>query len=93
MSAPTIVYLHGFNSSPQSVKACVIAASGGGARPLRRDSTCRELAHRPAAAMRDVCAWIESAPAHSQELALVGSSLGGYLRDVARGALRREGGR
>ena len=92
MSAPTIVYLHGFNSSPQSVKARVIARAAA-ALALRRASTCPQLAHRPAEAMRDVCAWIESAHARRAELALVGSSLGGYLRDVARGALRREGGR
>ena len=77
MSAPTIVYLHGFNSSPQSVKACVIARAAA-ALPAPPRFHVPELAHRPAEAMRDVCAWIESAPANSQELALVGSSLGGY---------------
>ncbi len=77
MSAPTIVYLHGFNSSPQSVKGRAIArAAAALADPPRLHVP--ELAHRPARAMRDVCAWIESAPANSRNLALVGSSLGGY---------------
>jgi len=77
MSAPTIVYLHGFNSSPQSVKGRAIARAAAALRDPPRVHV-PELAHRPAQAMRDVCAWIESAPASSQDLALGGSSLGGY---------------
>ena len=77
MSAPTIIYLHGFNSSPQSVKGRAIARAAAALRDPPRFHV-PELAHRPAQAMRDLCAWIESAPASSQDLALVGSSLGGY---------------
>ena len=77
MSVPTIVYLHGFNSSPQSVKGRAIARAAAGL-PAPPRFHVPELAHRPAQAMRDVCAWIESASVNPQDLALVGSSLGGY---------------
>jgi predicted esterase YcpF (UPF0227 family) len=77
MSAPAVVYLHGFNSAPQSVKGQLIA---------RRAATLPDppvfhlpsLAHRPAEAIRDVCAWIDAAAGDGRDLALVGSSLGGY---------------
>jgi hypothetical protein len=77
MNAPTIVYLHGFNSSPQSVKGRAIARAAAALRdpPL---FYMPDLAHRPAQAMRDVCAWIDAAAVDPRSLALVGSSLGGY---------------
>ncbi len=74
---PTIVYLHGLNSAPQSVKAralgAAIAALPDASRP---QYFAPQLSHRPARAMREVTAWID---AHSpQRLAFVGSSLGGF---------------
>jgi predicted esterase YcpF (UPF0227 family) len=79
---PTIVYLHGLNSSPQSVKARqlgeAIARLPVAARPRYHVPA---LSHRPAEAMREVCAWIDAEvaarDAHAP-FALVGSSLGGY---------------
>ena len=77
MNAPTIVYLHGFNSSPQSVKGRAIARVAA-TLPDPPRFHLPALAHQPAQAMRDVCAWIDSATVERGNLALVGSSLGGY---------------
>jgi predicted esterase YcpF (UPF0227 family) len=79
----TIVYLHGLNSSPQSVKARRLGeAIAGLPLAVRPRYHVPALSHRPAQAMREVCAWIdaESAAREAQAtpLALVGSSLGGY---------------
>lgn len=73
----TIVYLHGLNSSPASVKA---QALGRAIATLPVDSRPEyfvpQLHHRPAAAMRAVGAWVDArSPAL---LTLVGSSLGGF---------------
>ena len=77
MTASTIVYLHGFNSSSHSVKGRVIARAAA-ARPDAPRFHIPDLAHRPAQAMREVCAWIESAAVEAKSLALIGSSLGGF---------------
>jgi predicted esterase YcpF (UPF0227 family) len=76
----TIVYLHGFISSPQSKKAVMlgdylanVVSSVGYRVP--------QLHHRPARAMDEVeaaCAGIEPA-----DLTLVGSSLGGFYATLA----------
>jgi uncharacterized protein len=72
-----LVYLHGFNSSPASVKARAlgraIAALPERERP---EYFVPHLSHRPAEAVRAVSAWIRSHDAGS--LTLVGSSLGGF---------------
>lgn len=75
--AATIVYLHGLNSAPASVKARAlgeaIAALPDGSRP---EYAVPQLSHRPASAMRAVSEWIdERKPA---VLTFVGSSLGGF---------------
>ena len=77
MSAPTMVYLHGFNSSPQSVKGRAIARAAA-TLPHPPVFHLPDLAHRPAQAMRDVCTWIDSAAIDPRTLALIGSSLGGF---------------
>jgi predicted esterase YcpF (UPF0227 family) len=77
MSAATIVYLHGFNSSPQSVKARAIARAAA-ALPDAPRFHIPDLAHRPAQAMREVCAWIDAAVPKKRNLAFIGSSLGGF---------------
>ena len=77
MTRATLVYLHGFNSSPQTVKGRKLAAA---ARrwPTRRAFYLPELHHRPAVAMRDVCAWVDANMSDLASLTFVGSSLGGY---------------
>ena len=77
MSAPAIVYLHGFNSAPQSVKGQLI---GRRAAALADPPVFHlpRLAHRPAEAIREVCAWIDAEVPVGRGLALIGSSLGGY---------------
>ena len=77
MNGPTIVYLHGFNSSAQSVKGRTIARAAA-ALPDPPRFHIPDLAHRPAQAMREVCAWIETAAVEPRALALIGSSLGGF---------------
>ena len=75
--AVNIVYLHGLNSSPQSVKARALGDAIGAFPDLKRPRYfVPQLAHRPEAAMREVRAWIEAHDPTS--IALVGSSLGGF---------------
>jgi hypothetical protein len=77
-SPATIVYLHGFRSSPASRKAAqldaAVAALPASARP---QLWVPALTHRPAAAIADVVAWVER-HADAAHLAFIGSSLGGY---------------
>jgi uncharacterized protein len=77
----TIVYLHGFNSSPGSVKARKLERAAA-ALPSPPLVYIPQLNHQPARAMRDVCSWLDArnareASAHAA-LTFVGSSLGGY---------------
>ena len=74
---PTLVYLHGFNSEPQSVKGQMLArAAATVSEPTRFYSP--QLDHRPERAIRDVRAWIEREVPDKRELTLIGSSLGGF---------------
>ena len=76
-----IVYLHGFNSGPASVKAqqlgIAIAALDENSRP---GYFVPQLHHRPARAMREVIASVDATAIRAAHAALtfVGSSLGGY---------------
>ena len=78
---PTLVYLHGFRSSPQSRKARqfvqAVDALPTATRPRLFVPTLQNV---PAMAVAMVSAWIErelgASAAH--EMTLVGSSLGGY---------------
>ena len=77
MTRATLVYLHGFNSSPQTVKGRKLAAAAAVlVQPPRVHIPT--LHHRPATAMREVCAWVDANVADGAALTLVGSSLGGY---------------
>jgi predicted esterase YcpF (UPF0227 family) len=71
----TILYLHGFRSSPASYKARVVtqrmAVLGHGA-----DLICPQLPASPQAAMALALALVQDVPA--AELAVIGSSLGGF---------------
>jgi predicted esterase YcpF (UPF0227 family) len=74
---PTLVYLHGFNSAPQSVKGQMLARAAA-ALPYPPRFHLPQLPHRPAQAMREVCEWIDRQALRRDELALIGSSLGGF---------------
>lgn len=80
MSSPTLVYLHGFRSSPQSRKAQLfvrrVAALPAAVRPVLH---VPDLGHEPAEAVARVAAWIEREIGDpAADLTLVGSSLGGF---------------
>ena len=74
----TIVYLHGFRSSPASIKATqlrdYVALMPGAVKPRLH---IPELVHRPATAVAEVAAWVER-EADPNALTFIGSSLGGY---------------
>ena len=77
MTRATLVYLHGFNSSPQTVKGRKLAAAAAAlAAPAR--VYIPPLHHRPARAMRDVRTWLDANVVDRAALTFVGSSLGGY---------------
>ena len=71
----TIVYLHGFRSSPASIKATRLRAYVE-AMPSPPVLHVPALQHRPAAAVREVAEWVERNACG--DVAFVGSSLGGF---------------
>ncbi len=80
MARPTIVYLHGFRSSPASIKAAAVtaavAAIDAAARP-RLHVPALEFA--PLQAVAAVDAWVRGNVADpAASLTFVGSSLGGF---------------
>ena len=77
---PTIVYLHGFRSSPASVKAAAVAAAVAALpEPVRPWLHVPALDTCPARAVAAVETWIRGNVATpEQSLTLVGSSLGGF---------------
>jgi predicted esterase YcpF (UPF0227 family) len=80
MSA-TIVYLHGFNSSPASAKAQQLGNAIAALDPRSRPAYfVPQLPHRPATALRSVMDWVDAAncPSGKDTLTFVGSSLGGF---------------
>ena len=70
-----ILYLHGFRSSPQSMKARVISERMA-ALGLSDQLVCPQLPASPKLAMELALSLIEGVPA--EQLSIVGSSLGGY---------------
>ena len=77
MTHATVVYLHGFNSSPRTVKGGKLAAAAAALSDPPR-IYIPALHHRPATAMREVCTWVDANVAGVATLTFVGSSLGGY---------------
>ena len=77
---PTIVYLHGFRSSPASIKANAMASAVAALPRARRPRLhIPFLRDGPAASIAQTAAWVESnVPDPHRSLTLVGSSLGGY---------------
>lgn len=78
--SPVIVYLHGFRSSPASVKAQqMLAAVAALPRAHRPVLHVPFLDQGPAASIAKLRAWIEAQVADpKRDLTLVGSSLGGF---------------
>jgi len=70
-----IIYLHGFNSSPQSHKARHFAAEMA-RRGLADRFVCPKLPHRPAEAIALAARELANRPADA--VTFVGSSLGGF---------------
>ena len=80
-SMTTLIYLHGFRSSPQSIKARCFARAVAAVPAARRPRLIvPALPAEPAAAIADVAAWIERETdgGSAGALTLIGSSLGGY---------------
>lgn len=73
----TIVYLHGFRSSPHSTKARLLGQAMA-ARGRASEYFAPALPISPAHAVRDVLTLVETHTHDPSELALIGSSLGGY---------------
>jgi predicted esterase YcpF (UPF0227 family) len=74
-----IVYLHGFRSSPASVKATAVAAAVAGVPSSRRPRLHVPFLHGgPAANMAATMRWIDANVRDARGLTLVGSSLGGF---------------
>jgi len=85
-----LMYLHGFNSSPQSVKAReIVARVAALPESLRPQILVPELPPRPAQAMAEVCALVDRIGASA--LTLIGSSLGGYYATWLAERYTREG--
>lgn len=72
----TLVYLHGFNSAPQSIKGQLLARAVA-ALPAPPRFHLPQLPLRPAEAMREVAQWVEQ-HATATALTFIGSSLGGF---------------
>lgn len=77
---PSIVYLHGFASSPASAKACLLTAAVAALPPpLRPRLHVPMLQFAPREAVAQVAAWVRREVAEpASTLTFVGSSLGGY---------------
>ncbi len=74
----TIVYLHGFRSSPASIKATRLSeAVAALPQAVRPQLHVPELVHRPAQAIAGVIDWVDR-HADPAVLTFIGSSLGGY---------------
>ena len=70
-----ILYLHGFRSSPQSMKARLMAAHFA---TTGHRFVCPQLPASPALAMELACELIEDRGDAAKDWALIGSSLGGF---------------
>jgi len=75
MNTPLYIYVHGFNSSPQSMKARVFSAYMQ-QQGLAEDVLVPELSHWPAQAMLQLREIVEAN--QQRQIILLGSSLGGF---------------
>ena len=79
-AATRIAYLHGFSSSPASIKGQLLARAVE-ALPVetRPEYFMPQLSPRPREAVESVCAWVErAAKVNAASLTFIGSSLGGF---------------
>jgi len=76
MRGVTIVYLHGFNSSPQTIKGRLLG-SAVAALPAPPRYHVPQLSHRPREAVDSVAQWLAD-HARDDAVTLIGSSLGGF---------------
>lgn len=72
-----LLYLHGFNSSPQSHKARVLYEYMH-ERGLAEALHIPRIPPQPAAAFADLCELYESLAVENRQVAVIGSSLGGF---------------
>jgi predicted esterase YcpF (UPF0227 family) len=87
VSQPTIIYLHGFRSSPASVKARLLQDARAALPPSQRPWLhVPALDHRPAQAIALILDL--SSRVHPAALTFVGSSLGGFYATCAAERLR-----
>lgn len=70
-----ILYLHGFRSSPQSMKARLMAAHFAA---TEHRFVCPQLPASPAGAIEIACDFIEDRGDAARDWAVIGSSLGGF---------------
>lgn len=75
MQTPLFIYVHGFNSSPSSIKAQLLVEYLGQAQ-IDVDYEVPKLSHWPAHAIEQLETLIETAA--DRPITLIGSSLGGY---------------
>ena len=75
MQTPLFIYVHGFNSSPSSIKAQLLGQYLSDAQ-IDVDYEVPELSHWPAQAIKQLETIIEAVP--DRPITLIGSSLGGY---------------
>jgi len=75
--SPTLVYLHGFNSSPQTIKGRLLASAAAALQVPPRFHL-PQLPPRPSEAMRIVTQWVDAHVQRAAALTFVGSSLGGF---------------
>lgn len=74
-----VVYLHGFSSSPASVKGQLLARAIDEAPPEKRPAYfLPQLSPRPREALATVCSWVDREAPDGAGLTFVGSSLGGF---------------
>jgi uncharacterized protein len=78
-----LLYLHGFRSSPLSIKAQTMArrvAAHNAAAPMQQriQWCCPQLPASPAQAMADIMQWVHTGADAPAPFAVIGSSLGGF---------------
>ena len=76
-----LVYLHGLNSAPQSIKGQLLARAVA-QLPTPPGLHLPKLAPDPVDAVRDVVRWVEQQGRDATKLTFIGSSLGGFYATV-----------